>query len=141
MSNEYNRPFYEIVCGLNNYKLGTIIESETGQRYKLTKTDNEYRKFSRIDRGLRFLTYENMNKKFRIVEEQEEIDIRKLDFLVEYESFEDYDCRDIGIAITKINEITKTINKMVDLSQQRNDKLKNIEIRLEQLDRNIKEKQ
>lgn len=140
MSNEYNRPFYEIVCGLNNYKLGTIIESETGQRYKLTKTDNEYRKFSRIDKGLRFLTYENMNKKFRIVEEQEEIDIRKLDFLVEYESFEDYDCRDIGIAITKINKITKTIIKMVDLIQQRNDKFKNIEIRLEQLDKNIKEK-
>lgn len=79
MSNEYNRPFYEIVCGLNNYKLGTIIESETGQRYKLTKTDNEYRKFSRIDRGLRFLTYENMNKKFRIVEEQEEIDKLEID--------------------------------------------------------------
>lgn len=78
MSNEYTRPFYEIVCGLNNYKLGTIIESETGQRYKLTKTDNEYRKFSRIDRGLRFLTYENMNKKFRIVEEQEEIDIQAI---------------------------------------------------------------
>lgn len=140
MSNEYNRPFYEIVCGLNNYKLGTIIESETGQRYKLTKTDNDYRKFSRIGKGLRFLTYENMNKKFRIVEEQEEIDIRKLDFLVEYDSFEDYDCRDIGIAITKINKITKTINKMVDLIQQRNDKFKNIEIRLEQLDKNIKEK-
>ena len=78
MSNEYNRPFYEIVCGLNNFKLGTIIESETGQRYKLTKTDNEYRKFSRIDKGLRFLTYENMNKKFRIVEEQEEIDIQDI---------------------------------------------------------------
>lgn len=78
MSIEYNRPFYEIVCGLNNYSLGTIIESETGQRYKLTKTDNEYRKFSRIDKGLRFLTYENMNKKFRIVEEQEEINIQDI---------------------------------------------------------------
>lgn len=79
MSKDYTRPFYEIVCGLNNYKLGTIIESETGQRYKLTKTDNEYRKFSRIDRGLRFLTYENMNKKFRIVEEQEGIDKLEID--------------------------------------------------------------
>lgn len=134
MSNEYNRPFYEIVCGLNNYKLGTIIESETGQRYKLTKTDNEYRKFSRIDKGLRFLTYENMNKKFRIVEEQEEIDIRKLDFLVEYESFEDYDCRDIGIAITKINQICRRINKLIDLHQENKNRIK-------QLDKNIKEKQ
>lgn len=89
MSNEYTRPFYEIVCGLNNYKLGTIIENETGQRYKLTKIDNEYRKFSRIDKGLRFLTYENMNKKFRIVEEQEEIDIQDIEKLDKNLKFND----------------------------------------------------
>lgn len=104
MSNEYNRPFYEIVCGLNNYKLGTIIESETGQRYKLTKTDNEYRKFSRIDKGLRFLTYENMNKKFRIVEEQEEIDIQHILELNGSASVPD--------CIVKINQIINAVQQI-----------------------------
>lgn len=137
MSNEYNRPFYEIVCGLNNYKLGTIIESETGQRYKLTKTDNEYRKFSRIDKGLRFLTYENMNKKFRIVEEQEEIDIQELEEIKEMEVFLSVDTRqtleenlkkidkhEVNFFF-KINEIIRKQNKIVQY--------------LEQLDKNIKE--
>jgi hypothetical protein len=139
MSNEYTRPFYEIVCGLNNYKLGTIIESETGQRYKLTKTDNEYRKFSRIDKGLRFLTYENMNKKFRIVEEQEEIDIQELEEIKEMKVFLSVDTRqtleenlkkidkhEVNFFF-KINEIIRKQNKIVQY--------------LEQLDRNIKEKQ
>ena len=139
MSKEYTRPFYKIVCGLNNYKLGTIIESETGQRYKLTKTDNEYRKFSRIDRGLRFLTYENMNKKFRIVEEQEEIDIQELEEIKEMEVFLSIDTRqtleenlkkidkhEVNFFF-KINEIIRKQNKIVQY--------------LEQLDKNIKEKQ
>lgn len=139
MSNEYTRPFYEIVCGLNNYKLGTIIESETGQRYKLTKTDNEYRKFSRIDKGLRFLTYENMNKKFRIVEEQEKIDIQELEEIKEMEVFLSIDTRqtleenlkkidkhEVNFFF-KINEIIRKHNKLVKY--------------LEQLDKNIKEKQ
>ena len=115
MSNEYNRPFYEIVCGLNNYKLGTIIESETGQRYKLTKTDNEYRKFSRIDKGLRFLTYENMNKKFRIVEEQEEIDIQNIEEIQFPDNTALRDTRDL------------IVNQLVQA--------------VKQLDKNIKEKQ
>lgn len=124
MSNEYNRPFYEIVCGLNNYKLGTIIESETGQRYKLTKTDNEYRKFSRIDKGLRFLTYENMNKKFRIVEEQEEIDIQNMEIL-------DNTVYDHGnmtkVEIDNYHNYTRTIiNQLIQA--------------VKQLDKNIKEK-
>lgn len=128
MSNEYNRPFYEIVCGLNNYKLGTIIESETGQRYKLTKIDNEYRKFSRIDRGLRFLTYENMNKKFRIVEEQEEIDIQELEDVNLFDNGQNFN--DMPIIIKSYDDnftnINNTINKLVQA--------------VKQLDKNIKEK-
>ena len=117
MSNEYNRPFYEIVCSLNHYKLGTIIESETGQRYKLTKTDNEYRKFSRIGKGLRFLTYENMNKKFRIVEEQEEIDIQELK---EYE-FPGY----VDIKLSPIEKkLLELINQNRQAVQQIDNKLK-----------------
>lgn len=119
MSNEYNRPFYEIVCSLNNYSLGTIIESETGQRYKLTKTDNDYRKFSRIGKGLRFLTYENMNKKFRIVEEQEEIDIQKIDEIHSI-FIENSTCGDdVKFLARKYNELVQAVK---------------------QLDKNIKEK-
>lgn len=67
------------------------------------------------------------------IEEQEEIDIQKLGILSEYESFEDYDCRDIGIAITKINQICRRINKLIDLHQENKN-------RIQQLDKNIKEK-
>lgn len=127
MSNEYNRPFYEIICGLNNYKLGTIIESQTGQRYKLTKTDNEYRKFSRIDKELRFLTYENMNKKFRIVEEQEEIDIQELEDVNLFDNGQNFN--DMPIIIKSYDDnftnINNTINKLVQA--------------VKQLDKNIKE--
>lgn len=112
MSNEYTRPFYEIVCGLNNYKLGTIIESETGQRYKLTKTDNEYRKFSRIDRGLRFLTYENMNKKFRIVEEQEEIDIQEIKEFQKDIIEQATDDANIKCLARKCNELVQAVKQL-----------------------------
>ena len=112
MSNEYNRPFYEIVCGLNNYSLGTIIESETGQRYKLTKIDNEYRKFSRIDKGLRFLTYENMNKKFRIVEEQEEIDIQQIKEFQENVIENVTDDSNIKCLAKKCNELIQAVKQL-----------------------------
>lgn len=108
MSNEYNRPFYEIICGLNHYKLGTIIESETGQRYKLTKTDNEYRKFSRIDKGLRFLTYENMNKKFRIVEE---IDIQSLQENDSFNARADINQENINLLIKAVKQLDRQLHK------------------------------
>lgn len=135
MSNEYTRPFYEIVCGLNNYKLGTIIESETGQRYKLTKTDNDYRKFSRTDKGLRFLTYENMNKKFRIVEEQEEIDIQS----IEETKFENDGLEYYKYANGGYTEDGYTKNYSLDDIETR--KLINQLVQaVKQLDKNIKEK-
>lgn len=120
MSNEYNRPFYEIVCGLDNYKLGTIIESETGQRYKLIKTDNDYRKFSRIDKGLRFLTYENMNKKFRIVEEQEEIDVQGIEELPKI-LFLGKSAEDIKVVL---NTIIDKQNEILEAVKQLDNKLK-----------------
>lgn len=129
MSNEYNRPFYEIVCGLNNYKLGTIIESETGQRYKLTKTDNDYRKFSRIDKGLRFLTYENMNKKFRIVEEQEEIDIQEINL----------DFARLSQFPIKNSKGQEEILEVLFVEIQ--EKMKELARKINYLDKNIKEKQ
>jgi len=128
MSNEYNRPFYEIVCGLNNYKLGTIIESETGQRYKLTKTDNDYRKFSRIDKGLRFLTYENMNKKFRIVEEQEEIDIQEINL----------DFARLSQFPIKNSKGQEEILEVLFVEIQ--EKMKELARKINYLDKNIKEK-
>lgn len=128
MSNEYNRPFYEIVCGLNNYKLGTIIESETGQRYKLTKTDNDYRKFSRIDRGLRFLTYENMNKKFRIVVEQEEIDIQEINL----------DFARLSQFPIKNSKGQEEILEVLFVEIQ--EKMKELARKINYLDKNIKEK-
>jgi len=118
MNKDYNRPFYEIVCGLDNYSLGTIIESETGQRYKLTKTDNDYRKFSRIDKGLRFLTYENMNKKFRIVEEQEEIDIQDIEKITDYRTSDD------DLYNDNFEDFRGTINELIEAVKQLDNKLK-----------------
>lgn len=35
----YNLSFIEILENINNYELGTIIESENGDMYKLSKPD------------------------------------------------------------------------------------------------------
>ncbi len=74
-----------------------------------------------------------LNTAVEIIEEQEKIDIPKLEILGEYENFENYDCRDIGIAFNKINQICRRINKLIDLYQENKS-------RIQQLDKNIKEK-
>ena len=79
MSKEYLLTFNQIIENINKFELGTIIESEYGDKYKLTKTDTDTRKFSRIDNGLRFMTYDNLNRFFRIIKEQEEIDIQSIE--------------------------------------------------------------
>ena len=79
MSKEYLLTFNQIIENINKFKLGTIIESEYGDKYKLTKTGKDTRKFSRIDKGLRFMTYDNLDRFFKIVEEQEEIEIQNIE--------------------------------------------------------------
>lgn len=111
---KYDRPFYEIVCGLNNYALGTIIESESGQKYKLTKANNDCRKFSRIDRGLRFMTYENSKKKFRIVEDEkeQEIDIQNI-VMLDLEKYGFVNTDEFAIDLVfKINELIHAFNHL-----------------------------
>ena len=76
MEKEYKYSFKEIIENFNYYKLVTIIELDHGDRYKLTKTDNDIRKFSRVNRGLRFMTYDNIDRFFRVIEEQPEINIQ-----------------------------------------------------------------
>ena len=76
----YEYTFKQIIENFNLFKLGTIIESEYGDKYKLTKTENDTRKFSRVNKGLRFMTYDNIDRNFRIVkEEQQDIDIQRIE--------------------------------------------------------------
>lgn len=107
MSKEYLLTFNQIIENINKFELGTIIESEYGDKYKLTKTDEDTRKFSRIDKGLRFMTYDNLNRFFKIVEEQEEIDIQNIEDIKDV-FIENSSCgEDVKYLARKYNEILK----------------------------------
>ena len=115
MSKEYIYTFKEIIENFDLLKLGTIIESDYGNKYKLTKTDNDTRKFSRVNKGLRFMTYDNIDKMFRIVEDEETIDIDEIEELeilpsIKTEGFEN------------VNDYIKGTNKMHTQLVQKSDK-------------------
>lgn len=119
---EYNLTFNEIIENFDLFKLGIIIENENGQRYKLTKTDNDYKKFSRIDKGLRFMTYDNINKKFKITEEQQDLDIQSIHEL-DLESLDGLD----GFKLTAIEEEAYgKINELVKAVKQLDKKTRNL---------------
>ena len=67
--------FEEIIASIEQFDLGTKIRSNTGDIYNLSQAEGEgkQRKFSRWDgTKLRFLTYENIGKKFEILEDNTE---------------------------------------------------------------------
>lgn len=99
MGKKYNLSFMELLEKIDGYDLGTVVESEKGEFYKLTSIDctREERKFARMkDKGtsLRFMTYDNFRKKFRIVEEEkgnknmEEVTIKSI-FIMSFELGDD----------------------------------------------------
>ena len=100
--------FEDIISKINEFKLGTKIRSERGDIYILSQAEGEgkQRKFSRWDgTKLRFMTYENIGRKFEILEDNtEEIE--------ELLTIEDYECdkTDIRLNRDKINELVKRIN-------------------------------
>ena len=102
--------FEDIISKINEFKLGTKIRSERGDVYNLSQAEGigKQRKFSRWNgTKLRFMTYENIGKKFEILEDNtEEIE--------ELLAIEDYECdkTDIRLNRDKINELVKAVNKL-----------------------------
>lgn len=67
--------FEDIISKINEFKLGTKIRSEREDIYILSQAEGEgkQRKFSRWDgTKLRFMTYENIGRKFEILEDNTE---------------------------------------------------------------------
>lgn len=125
MNKEYKYTFKQIIQNFDLYKLGTIIESDYGIKYKMTKTDNDGRKFSRVNKGLRFMTYDNMDRLFRFVEESEQdIDIQAIEELNEEMAY----CLEGIVGVWDSNE------KKIVIQQNKIIKA------IKQLDKNIKEK-
>lgn len=124
---KYNLTFNEIIENFDSFKLGTIIENENGQRYKLTKTDNDNRKFSRINRGLRFMTYDNMNKMFRIIEEQQDIDIQSIEEIPK-----------ILFLGTEKNDLMKVLNDIIDNQNLQLQAVKQLDKKMEEKNNGIK---
>ncbi len=102
--------FEEIIASIEQFDLGTKIRSNTGDIYNLSQAEGEgsQRKFSRWNgTKLRFMTYDNIGKKFEILEDNtEEIEKYK------GESFEQlgYEVGKMSIAIAK--GLEKAIKEM-----------------------------
>ena len=124
---EYNLTFNEIIENFDSFELGTIIENENGQRYKLTKTENDIKKFSRIDRGLRFMTYDNMNKMFRIIEEQQDINIQSIEEIPK-----------ILFLGTEKNDLMKVLNDIIDNQNLQLQAVKQLDKKMEEKNNGIK---
>lgn len=99
--------FSDIIAHIDYFELGTKIKSEKGNVYILRQTEGEgkQRKFSRCNgTKLRFMTYENIGKKFEILEDNTE-EIEKIG-----KSFEQ-----IGYDVGKITmEIAKGFEKAIN---------------------------
>lgn len=99
---KYNLGFRYVIQEIENYDLGTIIECENGNKYELGIAENGQRKFSRKDgTKLRFMTYDNIDKMFRVIED-EEIDIQAI---------EEYEFPAHVITNVIENELLKLINE------------------------------
>lgn len=109
---EYSLNFSYLIKEMENMKLGTIIECENGNRYKLTDVGIGQRKFSRTDgTTLRFMTYDNLNQMFRICEKAEEdIDIQSIEEINirPYKSFTDI----CDYLEEKGNELIKVVKQL-----------------------------
>lgn len=119
MGKVYNLSFTKVLEEMKDYKEGTIIESQRGDRYKLQKIGNKDRKFTRIENTkLRFMTYSNTRVSFRIVEENKQTDIQEIEELNYYTilslvegKFEENADKELQKFSNKINEIIRVVNK------------------------------
>lgn len=106
--------FEDMVARIDEFKLGTKIRSETGDVYNLNQAEGEgkQRKFSRWNgTRLRFMTYENIGKKFEIIEEEPEIDIQGIKDMERYDDGLSYGYKPTDIG-DKINELIKAIKQL-----------------------------
>lgn len=93
--------FEDIIAHIDKFELGTKIRSERGDVYNLSQAEGigKQRKFSRWNgTKLRFMTYENIGKKFEILEDNTE----------EIEELPDYNYS-IKENRDKINELVRRI--------------------------------
>ena len=110
----YNLGFRYVIQEIENFDIGTIIECENGNKYELRIAENEQRKFSRKDgTKLRFMTYDNIDKMFRILEEDETIDIDNIEELLTEYSESGADTDIINYINDKIVPGIKQLNKRV----------------------------
>lgn len=103
--------FEDIVAHIDKFELGTKIKSETGDVYNLNQAEGEgkQRKFSRWNgTRLRFMTYENIGKKFEIIEEEPEIDIQGIKEITSFGIKQNQD--GINLLIKAIKQLDHQIN-------------------------------
>ena len=105
--------FEDIISKINEFKLGTKIRSERGDVYNLSQAEGigKQRKFSRWNgTKLRFMTYENIGKKFEILEDNTE-EIEELDEWITRRDGEVTQQEGKRLEMChKINELVKRIN-------------------------------
>ena len=108
--------FEDIISKINEFKLGTKIRSERGDVYNLSQAEGigKQRKFSRWNgTKLRFMTYENIGKKFEIlednIEEIEEIPQYRIDNCTDYNY--SYLAEKYNKLAKAVNQIRKDLNK------------------------------
>lgn len=127
---KYNLGFRYVIQEIKNYDLGTIIECENGNKYELGIAENGQRKFSRKDgTKLRFMTYDNIDKMFRVIED-EEIDIQAIEevntvgFITTAggeDNIKEYVKKTNKILVDnfyKVNDVIKMQNKLVQAVKQ-----------------------
>ena len=102
--------FEDIISKINEFKLGTKIRSERGDVYNLSQAEGigKQRKFSRWNgTKLRFMTYENIGKKFEILEDNteeiEEIPQYRIDNCTDY---------NYCYLAEKYNKLAKAVNQI-----------------------------
>ena len=119
--------FEDIISKINEFKLGTKIRSERGDVYNLSQAEGigKQRKFSRWNgTKLRFMTYENIGKKFEILEDNTE-EIEELDKQKAKNEIWTYTDANINKSnlyclslytehhiVPKINELVKAVNSI-----------------------------
>ena len=112
--------FEDIIAHIDKFELGTKIRSERGDVYNLSQAEGEgkQRKFSRWNgTKLRFMTYDNIGKKFEILEDNTE-EIKELKPIEDGMTVR-YEWNEIP---NKINELVKSVNYIrKELKNESND--------------------
>lgn len=103
--------FEDIIAHIDKFELGTKIRSERGDVYNLSQAEGigKQRKFSRWNgTKLRFMTYDNIGKKFEILEDNTE-EIEELEIT---EIVQNRLVKEIRENREKINELVKAVNSI-----------------------------